>query len=424
MGKEAIKKTNLSRNTMAVFSLVGGALVLICTGGGIYGASVMTVAPAAERFGVTTAVTGMYNTAWLVGLILSAFLGGKIIAKINTNGSAILGGVLGFLGLLLMGFAPALPIYFFGAFLTGWPICLTGPALLQTTISKWYYKGRATMIGVVGMTEAIGTTIVANVTAKLLDNAGTGYTTALIFAACFVLVGNLLAGLIFFRGVPEDYGYVPVGAENMRSESGALDVPGLTKKEAYSKSYFWMFLIGMSILNMGYGLVQPQLSAYSQFLGYSAAQAAILVSVWSWGKSLIKIVYGFLGDKFGLRVGICGIAIIPIITGILYIFNTGFPVLILCAAGMGIIGGLTGAGTLGISRMVGSKELTKMALLPHGFNGIGNFFTGFIFRAMFTGTMGGYQRAYTLSVVVLVVYFVLMYISLNKKNMFESEGTL
>lgn len=424
MGEKAIKQTKLSRNTMAVFSLIGGALVLICTGGGIYGVSVMTVTPAAERFNVTTAITGMYNTAWLVGLIISAFVGGKIIEKLNTNGSAILGGVLGFLGLLLMGFAPALPLYFFGAFLTGWPICLTGPALLQTTISKWYYKGRAIMIGVVGMTEAIGTTIVANVTAKLLVNSETGYTTALIFAASFVLVGNALAGLIFFRGVPEDYGYVPVGAEDLKNEGGKFAVPGLTKEEAFSKSYFWMFLIGMSFLNMAYGLVQPQLSAYSQFLGYSAAQAAILVSVWSWGKSLIKIVYGFLGDKYGLRVGICGIVIIPIVTGILYIFNTGFPVLILCAAGMGIIGGLTGAGTLGISRMVGAKDLTKMALLPHGFNGIGNFFTGFIFRAMFTGTLIGYQRVYTLSVALLVVYLVIMFISLNKKNMFENEGTL
>jgi len=424
MGEKAIKKTKLSRNTMAVFSLIGGALVLICTGGGIYGVSVMTVAPAAERFGVSTAVTGMYNTAWLVGLIISAFLGGRIMTKLNTNGSAILGGILGFLGLLCMGFGGALPIYFFGAFLTGWPICLTGPALLQTTISKWYYKGRATMIGVVGMTEAIGTTIVASVTAKLLENTDTGYTTALVFAAFFVLAGNLLAGLVFFRGIPEDYGYVPVGGESLQGKGGSLEIPGLTKKEAYRKSYFWIFLIGMSILNFSYGLVQPQLSAYTQFLGYTAAQAAILVSVWSWGKSIIKIIYGFLGDKFGLRFGICVTAVIPIITGVLYIFNTGFPALVVCAAGMGIIGGLTGSGTLGISRMVGSKEFTKMALLPHGFNGIGNFFTGFVFRALFTGTMVGYQRAYTLSVIVLCIYVVMMFISLNKKNMFENEGTL
>ena len=424
MGDKTLKKPGLSRNTMAVFSLIGGALVLICTGGGIYGVSVMTVSPAAERFGVTTAITGMYNTAWLVGLIISAFVGGKIIARINTNGSAILGGVLGFLGLLLMGFAPALPLYFFGAFLTGWPICLTGPALLQMTISKWFYKGRATMIGIVGMTEAIGTTIVANVTATLLEDANTGYTTSLIFAACFVLAGNLLAGLIFFRGVPEDYGYVPVGAENIQGEGGSGEVPGLTQKEAYSKTYFWVFLIGMSVLNFAYGLVQPQISAYSQFLGYSAAQAAILVSVWSWGKSLIKIVYGVLGDKFGLRVGICGIALISVVTGILYIFNTGFAVLVVCAAGIGIIGGLTGSGTLGISRMVGAKDLTKMALLPHGFNGIGNLFTGIVFNAMYTGTMVGYQRAYILSVVMLIVYVVMMYVSLNKKNMFENEGTL
>ena len=45
METKQIKKSKLSRQTRAIMALIGGALVLMCTGGGIYGASNMTVVP-------------------------------------------------------------------------------------------------------------------------------------------------------------------------------------------------------------------------------------------------------------------------------------------------------------------------------------------------------------------------------------------
>lgn len=94
----------------------------------------------------------------------------------------------------------------------------------------------------------------------MLASSG-GLTSALIVSACFVLFGNLIAGLFFFKGIPEDYGWVAIGAENIAKDStdGApAELPGLTKAEAFKKSYFWVFLLAMSVLNFAYGLCSAQ----------------------------------------------------------------------------------------------------------------------------------------------------------------------
>ena len=97
--------------------------------------------------------------------------------------------------------------------------------------------------------------------------------------------------------------------------------------------------------------------------------------------------------------------------------------LIVCAAGIGVIGGLTGSGTMGMSRLVGQKDLMKMALLPHAFNGIGNFFAPMRFAALFTGDAAGYKLCGWISVGVLAVYAVMILWPPQKKHLCESGNS-
>ena len=90
METKQIKKSKLSRQTRAIMALIGGALVLMCTGGGIYGASNMTVVPMAEKFGVTTAETQLYYSWWLAGLIIAGFVGPAIVNKLNLQGLSLI----------------------------------------------------------------------------------------------------------------------------------------------------------------------------------------------------------------------------------------------------------------------------------------------------------------------------------------------
>lgn len=425
---QEIQKKGLSRNVRALLVVIGGCITLMFTGGSIYGASSMTVAPAAERFGVDIATTGMYSSFWAFGLLIGAIIGGRVLTRFNLGGSAILGGIIGACGLALMGYAPVLPLYYFGAFLTGFPIAIAGPSLLQTALSSWFYKGRATVIGIVGMTEAIGTTTVSFFTAKMLAGAA-GQKGALLVSAVLLFVGNLITGLFCFKGTPEDFGYTAVGQEGVTfedQEGDATKTYGLTRAEAFKKSYFWAFLIASLILNMAYGILYPQISPYTQSIGFSTVQAATCVSAWSWGKSTSKIPYGLVADKFGLRTSLVGFTFLGFLASVVFTYFAGnnLGLLIVCSYGIGILGGITGAGTLTVSRMVGPREFFKMALLPHAANCIGYLIAPFIFRAIYVGTVESYRTAFTVCLGILVVYMVILWWSLDKKNMLETEGTL
>lgn len=422
MQSAKVKQTKFGKKTLAGMTLIGSVLTLMCSAGAVYGSSAMSVVPIAEKLGVTVGTTQQYSTFWSLGVIVAAIVGGKIISKLDFGGTCVLGGTLGALGLMLMGMATNIPMYYLGAFLTGWPIVIAGPALLQTAISKWFYSGRATLIGIVGMTEAIGTTIVSMRVASVISKSG-NITGAMLFAAAFIFIGNLLAGLVFFRGAPEDYGMTPIGYENLVSDDESAELKGLTKEEAFKKSYFWMFLAAMMILNISYSFVQPQMSAYVQFVGYSAAQAGIVVSVWSWGKGLSKIVYGLIGDRFGIRTGLCSMSLLALVAVVMYIFVKDFPLLIVCAAGIGIMGGVTGSGTLGVSRMVGQKDFLRMALLPHAANCIGFVISPTLFALIFDGTAKTYRLAGWISALALCVYIVLVFFALSEKNLIESGNS-
>ena len=422
--ENTVKQSRLSRNARAALIVIGSMIILMVTGGSIYGASSMTVVPAAEKFGVTIAETGLYSSFWTLGLIIAAITGGKVLEKVNLNGSAIIGGLVGACGLLLMGFGPNIYVYYFGAALTGFPIAWTGPALLQVSISRWFYKGRATVIGIVGMAESVGTTIISFLTASLVKTGGV--SAALLAAACVCFGGNLIAGLFFLKGVPEDYGFQPVGAEKLQPAegNGPVEKKGLTRAEAFKKPYFWMFLAAMAILNVGYSILYPQMSPYSQYIGYSAVQAATLVSVWSWLKGTSKIVYGLVGDKFGLRFSLLTFMGLAMLGAVAYLFGNSFTVLLIGAVSFGTMGGITGSGTLTVSRMVGPKDFLKMALLPHAANSIGYFFGPVIFKAFFKGTVESYRSMFIFAWVVLLGYMILVFLSLKKENMVETEGTL
>lgn len=429
MEKTAIKPSKLSRNTRAIMAIVGSCLTLMVTGGCIYGVSTMSVVPMAEKFGVEVSQTQLYYTFWAISLCVAGFFGAPILAKFNLNGSAIIGGVTGGLGLLLMAIGPNLYIYWAGAFLTGLPIVFAGPALLQTTISKWFYKGRALLIGVIGLCEAVGTTIISVVIAKSIENGS--IVTAMCTAAAIIFVGNLIVSFLI-KGCPEDYGWVPVGAEKFYAELEAkaaisntvAEVPGLTRKQAFMKPEFWGFMATCIILNVGYGIVQPQAVTYTQFVGYTAAQAAIVGSCYSWGKGIWKVVYGLLADRFSIRWPFCGVMAVAVIMGVFYVDQTNLTMICINAFCFGCVGALSGGGTLGVSRMCGQKDLKRLALLPHGFNAFGNLFGPIIFSACYTGDATGYRIVAIMSVCILALYIVINVWALRPAALFENKRAL
>lgn len=420
------KTSKFTRNQRAWLAFIGGALGLMLTNGTYIGIVAVSVASFAERFNCTIADVGFQSTAYCLGLGIVALFGGEIFKKLNLHNAILLGTVITAAGLVLMAVANGLTVIFLGAACAGIGVVLLGPTMIQTTISKWFDTGRATLVGIGGMAESVGVTIFSFLAAHFLSKDPVGGTTTIFYvAAVVVLIVGAIIGLFLVRGVPEDYGWVPVGAEKKdyakeETTEDAGEVPGITRAEAMKHAQFWLFFATCLVLCFAYyGMYSNQAAYATNILGYTAAQAATLVSITSWAKGLSKIVYGAIGDKFSMRVAYTACICVSIAGVILWMLNLGFGAMIISAIGIGVASALTGGHSVVLSRMYGAKDFLKFTTLPHFANSLGAMLAPFMVKALFDGTRAGFNRIFIVTLVGYVLFLIGVQITMRKDKMFE-----
>lgn len=420
----------INRNKRGMMVVIGSFLLLMGCGFGFYGAATMGISAMAERLGATTAQVTVFYTWELGGIVISGFLCTKLIAKLNLHYTALLGCLSGGIGLILMAIAQSLTLVYIGGFLCGLLIVMGGPAMLQTAISKWYFTGRATLIGFVGLAEAVGTTTMAFIFARLSGSSANGPQIALFIGAAFIIVVGGLASLLLIRGCPEDYGWKPIGADKLvnkeksnEGKSDEEDVMGVPYEKVIKSPLLWMFVIGCALSQCGYHFVQPYLASYStSILGFTSLQAAAIVAAWSWGKSGSKIFFGLAADKFGIQKPLIVMEGLGLLAIVAFIFSTNYFVLLVAAVCLGFIGATGGSGTLTLSRMFGQRSLLKITMLPHSFNGIGGMIAPLLTVLLYDGTREGFYRSFVVGAVFIAAVVTLWFISTQRKNMFEEKN--
>jgi MFS family permease len=89
-----------------------------------------------------------------------------------------------------------------------------------------------------------------------------------------------------------------------------------------------------------YGGCGQNLAPYAAQHGFSQQSAGALLSVLSFSHVVATLGFGLLSDRFGNRLPFAGLAVIMVIGAIILAFGSGFPVLALGCALIGLGGGL------------------------------------------------------------------------------------
>ena len=425
MSEKTLKKTRFGPRGKAYMAFFCGIMCLVSYAATYYGALNVSQASIAGYFDCEISKVTLYYTFQCISSMVWGLLGAWFLQKFNLHLSACIGGVVGFVGAMICAFANGIWGIYIGACCFGFCVNMCGPAMLQTITSAWFYKGRATLLGVGGMTEPLGTTSLSMLTAWFVTSYGLGaYRYGLIIGGCLMLITGILC-YFMMGGTPADFGFSALGAEGTAAavdENG--EAAGIDARTMMRRSCFWIFMISCLVFNIGYSCFQPQLSGRVQSLGYTAIQAAVAVSIWSWTKGLSKIFYGYIGDRWGMRVSLTCFSCVAVVLVVIYGFTTSLPIIYLGAIGIGLIGGISGSFTLAVSRMSGPKGLLGLATIPHFFGGFGFTVGPIIFNTLITTNAAGYRLGAFAGSALIIVYIVLMYIALNPKNMFEKDRAI
>ena len=282
--------------------------------------------PMSEQFGWTRAMTTGAVTLGTVAAAGLAVVVGRVLDRYGPRwmvvGACILLGACYF-GLSQIG--SLVTLYLAYSLGRSTMQAALSPGIMNTVVSKWFVRRRATAISVALLGSFLGSVALAPVAQGIIDNYGWRQAWAFFGILTWLLV--LIPGALLLRRMPEDLGLRPDGdragsaplidSEALIPATGVLAGVGggpildpslggvaevnVTFKEALHTAAFWL-LSGMVGLNAlaSTGFTFHMVPHFTD-VGISSSAAAVSISVFTITQALLVFVFGVVARRLGAR---------------------------------------------------------------------------------------------------------------------------
>ncbi len=196
-------------------------------------------------------------------------------------------------------------------------VTMTWQLLGAAIIPKWFVRmrGRALAISTIGVST--GGFVVAPIAGLLV--AEIGWRGAWFILGIGMIAILTPAAILFMRRQPSDVGLLPDGGSTTDSsasdgaDAGSAAEPyehPWTVREASRTFAFWALVVAQALGQAAlFGVLFHQV-AYMQDKGLSIAEATFAATVLAGSALVSKLLYGFLAERFGARLGLAA-AMIP-----------------------------------------------------------------------------------------------------------------
>ncbi|HYC45327.1 MAG TPA: MFS transporter [Burkholderiales bacterium] len=267
---------------------------------------------------------------------------GWLVDKFGSKGIIRIGIVLFGIGFMLLSQTDTL-IAFYGAFVVlalGASMCSNFP--VSVAIIQWFEKRRARALSMCQFGMALGGIFVF-VVAWSIEVWG-WRVTAFGSGVAIIAIGWPLASI--FRTRPEDHGWHVDGlppVPHVAGQPAPAALPAFTPREALRTGAFWLISLGHAFSLLVVSAVNVHaINHMREGLGYSIAQASIVISLVTVGQFMGVMLGWAVGDKFVKRK-IAAVCMFLHAAGMLMLtYATGPIILGLSAIVHGVAWGLRG----------------------------------------------------------------------------------
>lgn len=316
-------------NSKRYLYLVVGTLALLFAGT-VYAWSILKV-PLAQNFGWTvpqlTVNFTLTMSFFCLGGILGSLLNKKFGLRKTLFVSATLSGA-GFIFTSMLSGASISMLYLCYGIICGLGIGIAYNNIIST-VNQWFLDKKGFSSGVLLMGYGAASLVIGSIAAKTIANANIGWrgTYLGIGIALFIVLG--LCAMILKTCVIEN---APKSVNNV---STAKDY---TLKEMLKSLSFWKALIVITFLAACGNTVISIAKDISLASGLVETLAVTMVGVLSVCNGLGRIICGLIFDKFGCKNTMIYADTLTIIAGICILMAVTSSSLVLCIAGLCIVG--------------------------------------------------------------------------------------
>ena len=284
--------------------------------GAVWGGFGAFIIPIETTFGWgRTAISGAIALRQFESGLLAPGVG-FVVDRFGARRIIIVSALITGLGLMALGWATTGLISFYAFFIvtaigtSGVSHSVTWPVI----ISRWFRRKRGLAVGLAVTGPTIGTAlIILNTT--LVE--AFGWRAVLGGYGIVVTVLLVLMGMVA-RDRPEPYGLRPDGDPPARSEEGMGQEPGILLEDSgfsfsavMRRGSFWLlalYLGGMFVSSSGF--LMHELVYFVDDLGFSAGDAAVMVTLTFAFSAIGRVGSGWLTDRIDYRLVLTGASVL------------------------------------------------------------------------------------------------------------------
>lgn len=390
---------------------------------GIVSVTGVFMLPVTEALGLSVAAYSLYITIMsLTGVITLAFIS-KYYNEKNIKKIMVIAGILGIISFI--GFATANSLWAFYIFAVPQGFCFTAMTMTpcQLMVSNWFgdkIKGRAISFFLMGLT--LGYIVELQVVGRIVNNLGwrAGY---IVLAICIAIC--MLIALKVFVWSPEKKGIKRMGDYDDAELSQMQNkiVQGNDFKTAISKPLTWLLLISCSLAVILSSSILQHGIPTMVISGFSAEQAASIMSVTSTIMLVTGPLIGWVCDRFSLCLAATGTALCfaGAAVGLSLMGVSKSLVIVFCICYILGLPTVNAISPLLMNHLHGEKALPRLIGYVNVFIGVGGAFGAAIMGSLFEA-YGSYQIPWLILASCLVVTAIIRAVGTTKKRKFVPES--
>ena len=173
----------------------------------------------------------------------------------------------------------------------------------MSTVSRWFDKKRGLALGMASSGVGLGPLVIAPFATYLIANFSWRVAYIVIGLIAWLIVIPLSALL---KGNPHEIGALPDGVKTLpkdaESKGGIIQPTGLSLLRAFRTRSLWLFMFIWVLYASNIFLVFTHLVPHATDIGYSAMEAAAVVSLIGGTAIAGRVVLGTVSDRMGRKV--------------------------------------------------------------------------------------------------------------------------
>ena len=317
-------------NTKRYLYLIVGTIALLFAGT-VYAWSILKV-PLAQNFGWTVPQLTVNFTLTMSFFCLGGILGSLLNKKIGLRNTLIISAILSGAGFIFTSFLSGSSIsmlYVWYGIVCGLGIGIAYNNIIST-VNQWFLDKKGFSSGVLLMGYGASSLIIGSIAAKTIANANFGWRNTYLSIGIALFIVLFACAMILKTRV--------FNTVNKTADSSALQVKDYTLAEMLKSISFWKALAVITFLAACGNTVISIAKDISLASGLTETLAVTMVGILSVCNGLGRIICGLIFDKFGCKKTMVYADVLTIIAGIVILIAVMNSSVVLCIAGLCIVG--------------------------------------------------------------------------------------